>query len=322
MIASIFERIRTACRMVSEKSAYVRINHSHIADYAHSLPLEQLVNPELDPATHYLGRGEETAAFFITLDAINFGSGYFPHLKKRPNRSGYFTVAASLTDFYRTEGPLSAGRLADLSTQDCIRIFDQDPHNEPITELMQLFATALNDLGRFLLNRFDGSFTALIESADGSAEQLVERLTEMPFFNDELSYQGMKIPFYKRAQITAADLAVAFGGEEPGRFGDLDRLTIFADNLVPHVLRVDGILQYDRMLAARIDTGELIPSQSPEEVELRACALHAVELMAEALHRRGDNISPMKLDYLLWNRGQQRYYKQIHPRHRTRTVFY
>jgi len=37
-------------------------------------------------------------AFFLTLDAINFGSGYFPHLGKRPGMSGYFTAAASLTD--------------------------------------------------------------------------------------------------------------------------------------------------------------------------------------------------------------------------------
>jgi hypothetical protein len=30
----------------------------------------------------------------------------------------------------------------------------------------------------------------------------------------------------------------------------------------------------------------------------------------------------MGLDYLLWNRGQQPYYKKARPRHRTRTVFY
>ncbi len=38
--------------------------------------------------------------------------------------------------------------------------------------------------------------------------------------------------FYKRAQIVASDLALA----GVARFADLDRLTIFADNLVPHVL--------------------------------------------------------------------------------------
>ena len=55
----------------------------------------------------------------------------------------------------------------------------------------------------------------------------------MPFFDER--------GFWKRAQITANDLALAGVAEFP----DLDRLTIFADNLVPHVLRVDGVLRYD-----------------------------------------------------------------------------
>ena len=57
--------------------------------------------------------------------------------------------------------------------------------------------------------------------------------------------------FFKRAQLVPSDLALA----GMARFRDLDRLTIFADNLVPHVLRVDGVLVYDPRLAARIDAG-------------------------------------------------------------------
>jgi hypothetical protein len=98
-------------------------------------------------------------------------------------------------------------------------------------------------------------------------------------------------------------------------------LTIFADNLVPHVLRVDGILLYEEALAARIDSEQLIPPGSMEEVEIRACAVHAVELLTEELRSSGHNVTAMGLDYLLWNRGQQPYYK-ARPRHRTRTVFY
>ena len=120
-------------------------------------------------------------------------------------------------------------------------------------ELMALFARALNDLGRFLDERFGGSFAAPVAAAAGSATRLVRILAEMPSFRDVSRYDELSVPFYKRAQLTAADLALAFGGEGPGRFTDLDRLTIFADNLVPHVLRVDGLLRYDETLAARID---------------------------------------------------------------------
>ena len=98
-------------------------------------------------------------------------------------------------------------------------------------------------------------------------------------------------------------------------FGDLDRLTIFADNLVPHVLRVDGVLRYEDSLARRIDAGELL-EPGREEREIRACALHACELIAAELA-----VAPRVLDMWLWNRGQEPGYK-ARPRHRTRTVFY
>jgi hypothetical protein len=186
---------------------------------------------------------------------------------------------------------------------------------------MGLFATALNELGRYLIERFDGRFENLVGAADHSAERLADILVGMPFFQDVSSYGGLKVPFYKRAQITSADLSIALPDHALGRFTDLERLTIFADNLVPHVLRVDGVLHYDRDLLARIDREELIPAGSPEEIEIRACALHAVELMVAVLRDAGERITASGLDYLLWNRGGQPHYK-ARPRHRARTVFY
>ena len=55
--------------------------------------------------------------------------------------------------------------------------------------------------------------------------------------------------FYKRAQIAASDLDRVGAA----RFKDLDKLTIFADNLVPHVLRCEGCCCFDDGLAELID---------------------------------------------------------------------
>ena len=54
-------------------------------------------------------------------------------------------------------------------------------------------------------------------------------------------------------------------------FADLDRLTIFADNLVPHVLRLDGVLRSTRSWSAG-STRRAARARPPEEVEIRACA--------------------------------------------------
>ncbi len=172
---------------------------------------------------------------------------------------------------------------------------------EPDHELMGLYAEALRDLGRFLGER---RALDVVADAGGSAERLASTLAAgMPFFDDR--------GFWKRAQIAPNDLALAGVAE----FSDLDRLTIFADNLVPHVLRVDGVLRYEPALAARIDAGVLLPP-GEEEREIRGCAVHACELLGERL-----GMPARLLDTALWNRGQAPRYKSV-ARHRTRTVFY
>jgi hypothetical protein len=179
----------------------VKIDESAIAAYAAGLPSAELPPP--NPATYFTGGDREgQIAFVVCLDAINFGSGWWPEIRKRPGHSGYFTIAAGL-------------------------------------------------------NR----------------------------------------------------AGVAVLREE-------DRLTAFADNLVPHVLRLDRVLYIDPELEARIDAGELLVHGSAEEVELRACAVHAIELLGAAAQ-----LSPAQIDGVLWNRGRAERYKSV-PRPRCRSTAY
>jgi hypothetical protein len=322
MTTDILDMIRQSCESVASQSQFVHIRLDKIEQYASSLPLEKIENPQHDAVAHYLDHGSDTVAFFVILDSINFGSGFFPFLQKRPGMSGYFTIASSLNDYFNQHGCFSSDALIRLTEFDCAQLFNQEIGNENAMQLMSLFAAALNALGMLLNERYHGSYTDLINSAEHSASHLVELLLQMPFFRDTHSYRGHSVSFMKRAQLLAADLALAFHRNDLGYFHDLHRLTIFADNLVPHVLRLDGILEYEPELTHRIDTEELILSGSEEEIEIRACALHSVELMVKALQHRSNDFTAMDLDYLLWNRGQQPSYKRTKPRHRSRTVFY
>ena len=288
----LLDEVRSNCRSIAESARFVSI------DLDTAAAPEPAPAPELDPERHYLdGPADDVATYLLTLDAINFGSGWFPTIRKRPGCSGYFTVAWALADRFRARGPWSNGELRAIEAAEVAAVLDQDPEHP----LMLLYAEALRDLGRFLGKR---SARALVDEADGSAERLATLLARgMRFFDDR--------GFYKRAQIVPSDMALAGLAE----FHDLDRLTIFADNLIPHVLRVDGVLRYDPALAARIDAGELLPP-GEEEREIRACALHACEQLAA---RTGT--TPRLLDIRLWNRGQAPEYKAV-PRHRTRSVYY
>ena len=292
------DEVRLECGRIAAAARSVRIDRERLR------VVERGSEPQLDPelyAPYVAGTAgyspADAAAFWLTLDAINFGSGWFPTLRKRTGLSGYFTIASALVERFRAHGTWSPAELRSLDAGTVAGVLGQDPEHE----LMALYAEALRDLGRFLGDR---SPPDVIAEAGGSAERLAGSLAAgMPFFADR--------GFYKRAQIAANDLALAGIAE----FEDLDRLTIFADNLVPHVLRVDEVLVYAPSLAARIDAAELLPPGG-EEVEIRACAVHACELIAARM-----GVPPRVLDTWLWNRGQEPRYKSI-PRHRTRTVFY
>jgi hypothetical protein len=318
-VSSVFAEIRAACAWVAQRARHVAIDAPALEDLAQRLAAEP-PRPDPDPAHRAFPDPAHTTAFLVTLDAINFGSGWFPVLAKRPGLSGYLTIATSLRERFAREGPWNAVALRALDADTCARVFGQVPGG-PAAELMELFARALSDLGAFLDARSGGSFTALVAKAGHSAGALVGILGEMPFYRDVARYAGASVPFYKRAQITASDLHGAFGGEGPGRFDDIGELTLFADNLVPHVLRREGVLRYTPALAGRIDREELLEAGSEEEVEIRACAVHAVELCVAALRRCGAPATAAALDHRLWNRGQLSHMK-AHPRHRTRTVYY
>lgn len=320
MTTSPLAEVRASCAWVMAVGERVEIA-GDVGAYARTFDLERVRRPAWDEEHHFVGTEDETVAYVLTLDTVNFGSGWFPHLRKRPGMSGYHTIASRLADRFRAEGPIPADTLAGIRARDVARIFDQPLEDPHVAELMELFAGAWRELGVLLLGPFAGSASRLAASAEGRASELVQMLAAMPSFQDTATFRGRRVSFYKRAQIAASDLALALDGRGLGGFEDLDRLTIFADDLVPHVLHVDGILAYRDDLRARIARGDLLDPGSPEEIEIRAGAVDAVERMVGALRAGGVDVTARELDVALWNRGQSPRYQEA-PRHRTRTVFY
>src|SRR6266545_2731137 len=140
----LVDEIRAACAWVAARARSVRIDEARVASYAAALPAEGL-QIELDPETHHAsGDVEVRAAFVLTLDAINFGSGWFPTIRKREGLSGYFTVASSLKERFERSGPWHPDELAAIGEAELADVLGQDPAHE----LVALYAEALRDLGR------------------------------------------------------------------------------------------------------------------------------------------------------------------------------
>lgn len=314
----LVDRVRHSCDRLVGEAQLLRIDDDRLRSVG-----RMLREPDADDAGSNAGSDAASNApstaplvdptLVFALDAINFGSGYHDVVRKRPGLSGARTMAAALTDYVSWTGPLTPTRLQAFTAVDCSQIFGQELDGGALEELMRSFASALQGLGHWLDAK--GGTDGAIAAADGSAVRLATSLTEMAPFDDRSPVPGSTptvVEFYKRAQITAADLARDSGVA----FDDLDRLTAFADNLVPHVLRVEGALVYDDELAATIDRGELLPAGGRAELEIRAAGVVAVERLSEWTGER-----PMDIDLALWERGGTPRMKAVR-RHRTRSLFY
>ena len=289
---SLCDEVRRSCATLAASARWVRMDPT--------APVAAGGLAGLDAGLHFLeGDPEEVARYVLVLDSTNFGSGWFHTLALPPNTSGTAELTRRLTEHARGRGGTWAPReLRALGAGAVARVLGQDPAHP----LMALYADALRQLGAWL---GEGGALEAVARAEGSAERLAAQLAVgMPFFDDP--------GFYKRAQIAANDLVLAGVAD----FEDVDRLTAFADNLVPHVLRREGMLAYAPELAARVDAGLPLPAGGGMERELRACAVHGCELLAARF-----GVPPRVVDNWLWNRGEALPAGEDRP-HRTETVFY
>ncbi len=157
-------------------------------------------------------RARHVASYLLALDTINFGSGWFPTLNKRPGCSGYYTVAWALADHFRREGPWESGELRRIDQPTIALILGQDPGHE----LMGLYAEALQG-PRALPRRPDRARRDRRRRRLGPGSRAQTSPHGMPFFDDH--------GFYKRAQIVPNDLALAgiAAVRRPRRAHDLRR---------------------------------------------------------------------------------------------------
>jgi hypothetical protein len=168
---SVFAQIRRACAEVVERARSVRVESQALAALAEDLARDAPTGAHPDPAHHPKGDRQARLSYVLVLDAINFGSGYFPYLRKRETMSGYFTVATCLRERFEANGPWQAPELAALSARDCADWLGQDLAIADVAELMGLYARALNDLGGFLTDRYAGRFDGPVRGHPGALLQ-------------------------------------------------------------------------------------------------------------------------------------------------------
>ncbi len=309
-----------SCRQVVAQSRHVSLDQEALARFAPELALSKV--PRWEGRYHFSGEPERLAHYLLLLDALNFC--FWPEPRwaidyQGEKISGYWALAAALKRAFEQHSSLEDLQQLIKITPDQLRSILGGTGEIP---LLDERAQILRELGQVLHEKFQGQAARLFQAASGSAVELVRLLTShFPSFRDRATYRGQPVYFYKRAQILAADLHEASGAEGQGALPDVDLLTAFADYKLPQVLRHLGILRYDERLAERVDARRELPAGSPEEIEIRAHTVWAVELLRREMERRDTRLHSFELDRLLWHLGQRDEFR-AKPYHRTLTIYY
>jgi len=171
-----------------ERAHHVHIVETEIEEYAEGLVELAADEAVADEPTETDAEG--AAAFAICMNAINFGSGWWPTVRKHPGLSGYGTMAAGVRERFAADGPWRAEELAAMEPGAIADVVAQDTGHP----LMAEFAAALGDVGAHLLAEFDGRYRGAAEGVE-SIPALASRFAGWEAFADVSSYEGREVPF-------------------------------------------------------------------------------------------------------------------------------
>ncbi len=175
----------------------------------------------------------------------------------------------------------------------------------------------LHEASNVLVEKFGGRFMNVLEESGWDAIALAQPITRhFSSFRDTSLWRGQAVHFLKRVQIVSNDIIYALK-REGKTLRRIDELTAFADYKLPQVLREMGILEYSTALLEKVDNEVAISHNSPEEIEIRAATIWAVELLRQEIK----TLTAGDIDNLLWLLSQNMQEK-ARPYHKTRTIYY
>ena len=298
-----------------------------------SVSIDLFSQHELHPSSS----DHSAADWIFVVDTLNFcfwspDDTHYAVSYKGKKYTGYFALCAALNRA-KDEGKAITDPhfYSNLTTKDVTNLLHGD-NDSAVLSLMDERAECLRQVGTCLIEKYDGSFVNCIKACNGSAESLLSLIVnEFPCFRDEAPFEELHCSFYKRAQILVGDIWACFRGKDLGFFADIDSITMFADYRVPQVLVHFGVMEYTPHLYSLLETGAIMETGSREEMEIRGCSIHAVELicteirslLASARKAHLYQVNSIIIDHFLWDfRRQHAVELASIPYHKVVSIFY
>ncbi len=315
---------------VIERSRDVQTNVEKIAEVASWMAYEDLPIPDYAlPFGIGSGSVEETIDFILTTACIDTAfTDFSSHVKFQVEYAGQTwsdsdALFACMKRAMDKGIPILDGAfLATISLNEMKTLFEGNielPMLDEKTDIMHQVGAVLARQHRGRFHNFVGSCSPrLYDNSNGLVERLV---SEFPRFRDISPYDGHTVQFYKLPQLAIWFLYTTLRKSGKFHLEDLDKMSAFADYIVPVALRLLGITCYSTELEQAINSFQMIPRDSACEVEIRAHCIYASALLAEEINLirpSNQQIIIPQVDARLWTH----YHTTWWPHHLTRTIMY
>ena len=317
-------------RYAIESSRDVRTNYEKIVEVASWMAYEELPMPEY-ALPFGLSQGDPDVAidFVMVADSIDTAfTDFAKHEKFQVDFAGqhWSDSEAEFACIKRAMDngvPFLDGKfLAKITRSELNKVFEGNIEMPMLDEKLAV----LHEVGNVLAEKYDGKFHKVVHSCSpklyDNGNGLIDRLVkEFPRFNDVSMLDGHEIKFYKLPQLGVWMLYATLHKAGKFRLDDPQKMTAFADYIVPVALRLMGITAYSKELEHAINTYQLIPRDSRREIELRAHCLYATALMTDEINKlRPANMQIIipQVDARLWTH----YHTTTWPHHLTQTIMY
>lgn len=316
-------------RPVIENSRDVRTHYDKIREVAGWMAYEELPLPNL-AVPFGMEKTPDIAIDFImvgtTIDTAF--TDFKTHVKFQMDYAGEHhsdsdALFACMKRAMDNGVPLLDGKyLAKVTRADLAKIFAGNIEMPMLDDKLAL----LHEAGAILESKYQGRFYNFIQSCSPKlydhGNGLVERLAaEFPRFNDVSQYDGHEVKFYKLTQLGYWQIYSGLHATGTFKIEDPQKMTAFADYIVPVGLRVMGMTSYSPELEKAINSYQMIPRDSRQEIEIRAHCLYATALLADEINKirpADQQIIIPQVDARLWTH----FHTTSWPHHLTRTIMY
>lgn len=321
--------VTVSLRPVIENSRDVRTHYDKIVEVAGWMAYEELPMPNLAVPYGLETKPDVAMDFIMVANTIDTAfTDFKTHVKFQTDYEGAHlsdseAMFACIKRAMDTGTAVLEGKfLAKISGSDMEKIFAGNIEMPMLEEKKAL----LQQAGAILTAKYGGRFYNFIRSCSprlyDNGNGLVERLaSEFPRYDDVSSYDGHQIKFYKLTQLGFWQIYAGLGPGGPFRLEDPQKMTAFADYIVPVALRLMGMTSYSAALEHTINTYQMIPRDSAQEIEIRAHCLYATALLTDEINKLRPpdrQIIIPQIDARLWTH----FHTTDWPHHLTRTIMY